>query len=612
MQCHREGRLAEAERLYGQILQVEPDHPEALMQLGVVHLQQDRAIEALPLIEAAAARSPHAAEAHATLGAVLQVLGRLDEAIAAYRAAIDRDPAHVEAQYGLATALHAIGRLGDAVTLFVRTLAADPEYIEAHCGGAAGLQAQKRLPDAMRAYERALALDPTYVEARYGLATAMHASRRLAEATSGYEAVLAAAPNHVLAWRALGIGRRAQERHEDAVSAFEHALALDPSQAETYLELGITLQELGRLDAARTTLRRAVEQSPRNPRCLFALVNAERMTPDSPWPAHLETLTTNPVGLDDDAQILLRFALAKARDDLSDSDASFRHQLEGNALKRRRLHYDESATLAALDRMRVGFTEPVLRGAAEEGHSSLTPVFIVGMPRSGSTLVEQILASHPGVLALGERDDWQQAMIRVHVGQATPPPNPNGLRALGDAYLSATEARAAAAGHNVAAADRITDKTLINFAHLGLIAMALPHARAIHIRRDPVDTCLSCFSKLFDEDQPYAYELGELGRYYAAYARLMSHWRQVLPDRFLLEIHYEALVADLDTQARRIVAHCGLVWDPSCLAFHKTERTVRTASSVQVRQPLYATAVSRWRPDPTLLRPLLEGLGQLP
>ncbi len=181
------------------------------------------------------------------------------------------------------------------------------------------------------------------------------------------------------------------------------------------------------------------------------------------------------------------------------------------------------------------------------------------------------------------------------------------LRYLADAYLARLEAAAGSA-----AVARITDKMPGNFSAVGLIHLALPNARIIHTVRDPIDTCLSCFSKLFNENHPFTYDLGELGRYYRAYARLMDHWRNVLPEGALFDVSYEDLVADFETQARRIVAYCDLEWNEACLSFHETDRVVKTASQLQVRQPLYRSSVGRWRPDPATLRPLLEGLDGVP
>jgi Sulfotransferase family len=247
------------------------------------------------------------------------------------------------------------------------------------------------------------------------------------------------------------------------------------------------------------------------------------------------------------------------------------------------------------------------------GNRSPLPVFIVGMPRSGSTLVEQILASHSRVFGGGERSDLTAAMKSIGVDIAAPsfPESVAGLTGaqlarLGADYVDRLQAAARSLG--IATAERITDKMPANSCFVGLIHLALPNARIIHTRRDPIDTCLSCFAKLFGAEQPFAYDLGELGRYHRACDALMEHWRRVLPPEVVLDVQYEELVANFEPQARRIVAHCGLDWDDACLSFHKTERVVRTASVTQVRQPIYRTSIGRWRPADDVLRPLLDAL----
>ena len=262
-----------------------------------------------------------------------------------------------------------------------------------------------------------------------------------------------------------------------------------------------------------------------------------------------------------------------------------------------------------MDRTRAVFTSELIRTWQNVGDPSSVPVFIVGMPRSGSTLVEQILASLPQVYGGGELTHFQTAMkgIRTRPAGLDFPELVSGMTSedyysLGAHYLADIERLAPGAMH-------ITDKRPKNFIFAGLIHLALPNATIIHTVRHPIDTCLSCFSKLFTGELNYTYDLAELGRYYRHYHTLMAHWRRVLPAGRILDIRYEDVVADLEGQARRIVAHCGLDWDPRCLAFHQTERPILTASASQVRQPIYNSAIGRWRVYEEFLAPLLAELG---
>ncbi|MEI9930376.1 MAG: sulfotransferase [Rhizomicrobium sp.] len=287
----------------------------------------------------------------------------------------------------------------------------------------------------------------------------------------------------------------------------------------------------------------------------------------------------------------LHFALAKAYDDLGRTGDAFRHLRDGNALKRRSVAYDENTTFEDWHRIKMIFSAEFLRDRCRSEVSAQSPVFVVGMPRSGSTLVEQMLASHPDVFGAGEVSYLEDSIGTLCDGDVRFPGivqtmSRTDLTTFGDRYVELLQSRAPFA-------TRVTDKMLGNFRFLGLIYLALPHARIIHVQRNPVDTCFSCFAKLFSGDIPFSYDLSELGRYYRAYESLMAHWRHALPETAMLEVRYENLVADFEKEARRIVSYCGLGWDPRCLAFHATRRAVRTASAEQVRRPLYSDAVGR-------------------
>jgi hypothetical protein len=303
-------------------------------------------------------------------------------------------------------------------------------------------------------------------------------------------------------------------------------------------------------------------------------------------------------------RIYLHFALGKAYDDLGDAEAAFTHLNAGNTLKRRTNGYDESKALALFERIGRTF-DPAFLADARVGIADAAPIFVIGMPRSGTTLVEQIISSHPDVGAAGEisvMNDIARALGRF----------PEIVRTLGGDDLSRVGEEYVRRLHAYAPdAARVTDKTPSNMFFVGFIHLVLPNAKIVHVRRDPVDTCLSCYSQLFTREQGYAFDLGELGRYYRAYHHLMQHWRDVLPKERMLDVRYEDVVADTEGEARRLLAYCGLEWDERVLLFHQNQRAVGTASASQVRQPIYKTSVARWRRYETHLRPLLDALGDL-
>jgi tetratricopeptide (TPR) repeat protein len=613
LSLHRLGHLREAGRLYRAILASHREHFDSLVHLGLICLQEGRLDEAEALFREALDRNPNFADAHANLANALLAMSRLEDAVASYDRALALNPSHAEANFGLASALRASHRHEDAIAAYEKALAIDPDYAEANYGTATTLQALNRHDQAIPFYERALAIDPSYAEANHGLATALQALNRDQEAILFYERALVIDPNYAQATHGLATALQALNRHDEAIR-FYTAVAVERGHGMAYNHLGIALEEVGRLDEARLAFEEAIALEPTRAEFYFNLFGTQKTSPGDPPLAALEDLAQHVKKLSEEDQIHIHFALGKALGDVGEPQRSFHHYLEGNALKRRQAVYDEAAALRMFDRTRAVFTADLMRSKRGQGDPSQVPVFILGMPRSGSSLVEQVLASHPKVFGGGERLDLRDALNSFGEASEISLPFPERflvatgeeLRRLGADYLNRLKA---ALPVSPGGWQRITDKLPANFRLAGLIHLALPNARIIHTCRDPVDTCLSCFSILFQGDQPFTYELGELGRHYRAYNSLMEHWRHVLPEGVMLDVQYEELVADFERQARRIIAHCGLEWDDACLAYDKTARPVKTASAAQIRQPIYGSSVGRWRPDADVLQPLLDGLG---
>jgi hypothetical protein len=297
--------------------------------------------------------------------------------------------------------------------------------------------------------------------------------------------------------------------------------------------------------------------------------------------------------------------LGKAFLDIGDSEEAFRHYDEANRLKRKNA-YDPDANARWMARIAEAFSSALLREKAETGARSPLPVFVVGMPRSGTTLIEQILASHPSVHGAGELGTLHALSDRIE-GFPTSVSGLSGpqLKALGEAYLAHVTGMAGGRRH-------VVDKMPSNFLLCGLIRLVLPDAKVIHSRRDPVDTCLSCYTELFAGEQAFTYNQTELGRHHRAYQALMTHWRKTLPASHFIEVDYETVVDGVESQARRMLDFLGLPWDEAVLRFHETQRPVRTASVNQVRQPIYRTSAGRWRKHAAQLGPLLEAPGRFP
>jgi tetratricopeptide (TPR) repeat protein len=662
---HRQGRLAEAEQLYEGVLELDRQHVGSLHNLGLIRLRQERLQEAASLLrrvtdlqpreasahnslgavlratgehadavrhfEQAIALAPDLAAAHGNLGHALLALGRAEAALAQFDKALALDGRDAASLGGKGGALLALQRAEDAARCYEAWLALDPDNAHAHNNLGAALQALGRAAEAMAAYERAVALDPTFADAHVNLAKALHRLGRPEAALAHSETALALRPNDAAAENDLGNALQSLGRHGDAVARYERALALrpdlaaahgnlgnslhaldrseaaiahyqraiagEPGNATFHSNLGTALRELGHIDAARRAFATAVTLAPGNALFQLNLAEVKRFTADDPQLPALEALAQS-----GSASPELHFALGKARADLQDYAASFRHLLQANALRRREINYDEAAALARFERIRAVFTPELLHRLHALGDPSEVPVFIIGMPRSGTTLVEQILASHRQIFGAGEIAAFGDA-VAAHAAfpEAVQSLNAAALRRLGRAYVVRLCALAPGAR-------RITDKMPSNFLLAGLIHLALPKARVVHVRRDPVDTCLSCFATLFTAGQHFAYDLSELARYYLAYESLMAHWRRVLPEGAWLELRYEDIVGDLEREARRLIAYCGLDWDDRCLGFHATKRPVRTASATAVREPIYRRSVGRWRRYGALLDPLVETL----
>jgi tetratricopeptide (TPR) repeat protein len=640
----QQARPADALPLLQHAAELAPDSATVLANLGTVLQALGRSEEAIAALETALVRQPDFTDARYALATTLQATGQLAPAAACFETLLAATPGHVEAMYGLATIHLALGNTDGAMAQLRAVLGIDPDFAEANVALGEQLLQQGHHNEAAARFRQALDVDPDYVEARIGLGRSLCELDRAPEAEAALLAVLRAEPDQTAAKCALATLRHKQKRDaealtlcrdvlardsahggallgqanalkslgrmEESLAAFRAAVAMNPGWGEAYGGLGEALAEFGQLDAARNAFQHAMALLPNDPGVCLRLTQLGKVRPDDPVTATLQALESRIETLPQNDQMRLQFALAKAKEDLGSKDEAFRHLLAGNAAYRRTIRYDEPVVLQTMRRVADLFTPEVIAARSGLGDPSSLPIFIVGMPRSGSTLVEQVLASHPMVFGAGERSELGEIVQRFVYSASGGLPNLELLLTLDAAKLRAIGSDYVAAMHALAPdAPRITDKLLGNFVRVGLIHLILPHARIIHTVRDPVDSCLSSFSRLFAPgDLPFCYDLAELGRYYHGYVALMAHWRSVLPHGVLLEVQYENVVDDLETNARRILEHCGLPWDDACLAFHELQRPVRTSSVAQVRQPLYRTSVGRWRPDAETLEPLLDGL----
>ncbi|MBF0482072.1 MAG: tetratricopeptide repeat protein [Desulfovibrionaceae bacterium] len=603
-----QGRLDEAIARYLDALRLKPDYPQALSNLGIALQEQGQLDEAVARYEEALRFAPDFPQALNNLGTALAAQGRLEEAVARYEEALRLKPDYPQALSNLGVALKAQGKLDQAVARFEQALRLTPEYPDALSNYGDALAAQGRFDEAVARCREALRLAPGHAGALGNCGNALAAQGRLDEAADCHRKALTLRPHDPDALYNLGNTLTEQGRLDEAEDCYRKALELRPNHPDARANLGIALTVAGRLDEARQAFEAAVALAPRRGAFHRMLADTGRIAPESAQARRMEELLSDADALPEADRMQLHYALGAVYADGGQPKRSFGHLLAGSRLKRSRIDYDEAATLAMFDRIRSVFTADFLAAAPGPGQACGLPVFIVGMPRSGTTLVEQVLASHPEVFGAGElldlprlADALEPAAGGVAFPEAAAALPRREWERFGAAYIGGLREKAPSAA-------RVVDKLPDNFLRIGLIRLALPEARIVHVRRDPVDTCLSCFSKLFSDELPYTYDLAELGRFYRAYEGLMEHWRRVLPPGAMIEVRYEDLVSDLEGQARLLLAHCGLAWDERCLEFHRSRRLVRTASAAQVRKPLYATSVGRWRAFGDLARPLLDAL----
>ena len=644
---HQAGKLVEARILYEQLLQQDANQIYGLNLLGVTYIQADASRQSIPFFEKAIAIKPDFAEAYCNLGVALNALERYPEAIRCCEKALSIKPGYAQAYYNLAVAFNALKRVEDTIACYRKAVSIKPDYLEAynnlgialsetgnldeaagcygkalavnpdfpfaHCnmGGIHLLQENHNL--ALASFRRALELRPNYVEAQIGLAKAYLALERLSDAKAAALLAVQEQPDNANAFALLGNIYLDLADTELALIEFDSALKFDPTCDDALIGMGNLCMQSGRVEEAEMWFYRVLALRPAHVAARAKLAQIRPAAVDDGNFMALQTLAEKSTGLADGSAIDLHFALGKCYADTGDTARAFPHFRAGARLKRSKFHYSADRVSEQFDALIQFFDEPTLARLRGAGDPSRVPIFVLGMPRSGTTLTEQIIASHPDVFGAGELTDLFDLVQRDNSSAAADVSFLDRLRGLdasiladwGADYALALRRRAPHARH-------ITDKMPANFLLIGLIHLMLPNAKIIHVRRDPIDCCLSCFTHLFrGGQQAQTYDLVELGRYYRDYARLMDHWRRVLPAGAFLEVQYEDIAIDLAAQTRRLIAYCGLQWNDACLSFHKNQRPVRTASLLQVRQPIYTSSIGRWRLYESFLQPLLEALGDL-
>jgi tetratricopeptide (TPR) repeat protein len=590
----KQERYPEAEQTVRLALSLKPNFPHLHEDLGSVLALQDRHEEAVPCFERAIQLEPRLTLAHKKLGQSLALLGRGREADAAFEEFFEQDPD--KGQVALAMDHLRADRKSEAIDTLRKALRENPDNVEAlRCLAAIYMRDEDHVSDAEALLRRATALAPDFTAAWTMLGAMMHGANRYREAIDCFRTAAALEPRNPGAWGSLGNAYAHEGDIERAIDAYSRSIALKPDVAGVQMGYGHVLKTLGDQARALDAYREAIRLKPDYGEVYWSMANLKVFTfEDAEVVAMQEQVART--DLSEGADVHFRFALGKACEDKGDYHAAWHYYDTGNQRQRKRVPHDPVAMELRHEEIIEVFSREFLESHAGAGCEAPDPILIVGLPRSGSTLIEQILASHSqveGTAELPTLGRLASSIGRYRRDQVEYPKSVLGLRAkdfraYGRQYME--ESRRFRATNR----PFFTDKLPNNFSHVGLMHLILPNAKIINARRHPCDSCLGAYKQLFGEGQNFTYDMLELATYYRQYHATMQHWHRVLPGK-VLDVHYEETVTDLETQVHRILAHCGLPFEETCVRFHETQRPVKTASSEQVRQPLYTGALGYWR-----------------
>jgi tetratricopeptide (TPR) repeat protein len=628
----RAARFVEAAASYRRALDLSPGSAEVCNNLGNALRGLGKTDEATACYRQAIEKNANFADGYNNLANALRSLGRRDEAIANYGRALEIKPCYPEAWNNLGNVLLDLKRFGDAAQSYRRALETRADFAEAHSNLGNALRGLGQLEDAAASYGRALTVKPDFAAAHCNLADTQRDLGQLAAAAASCARAIELAPNLAAARNSAGNVLLDLGRLDEAEAQYRHALALDPNFAAAAINLALLLRrrgaapeaeaycraalaarpdaaeacvllaelqaDAGDFQAAENLFERALTIDPESPEACAGMAHLRRMTQsDAAWLERAQRVAQLP--LPPKRAVYLRFALGKYFDDVKDYPRAFENFRLAHELNRTfGAAYDRRQQTVAADHLIEFYDAAWASGVGRPASEPARPVFIVGMPRSGTTLAEQILGAHPAGFPAGELAYWDDAAREFHAAMKRGDARREIVARLGGEYLELLKSLCGDA-------ERVIDKMPANFWHLGLIHEALPNARIIHMQRDPVDTCLSVYFQHFKSALPYADDMHDLAHFHGEYRRMMRHWRATLSNEVLLEVPYESLVADQETWTRRMLQFIGLSWDSRCLDFHQISRSVMTASKWQVRQKMHRDSIRRWKNYEPFIAPLL-------
>jgi tetratricopeptide (TPR) repeat protein len=590
----KQNRLAEAETQIRFTLSLAREIPGLHEDLGSVLALQGRFEDAVLSFEKAIRIEPRLPLVRKKLGQALAALGRGHDADQAFEEYLELDPAKGVVAEG---AVHLkAGRKDEAIATFRKALRDDPENVDA-MRFLAGiyLRDKTNLSDAEALLRRATQVAPDYTGAWMLLGAVLHEKSRHMDSVEAFRKAAVLEPENATVWSALGNAYAYASYPARSIEAYEKSLSLDPDAPGTQMGYAHVLKTMGDQQGALQAYRAAIKGKPDFGEVYWSMANLKVFRFEDDEVAAMEAQLQRD-DLSSSAEVHFRFALAKALEDKQDYDSAWHYYHTGNQKQRMQVSHDPQEIEIRQKEIIEVFSRKFLDDHIGHGCDAPDPIFIVGLPRSGSTLVEQILASHSQVEGTSELPNLMQ--IAGSIGRYRPdnlqyPQTVRDLRkkdwkAYGQQYLEETRR------HRTTDRPYFTDKLPNNFPHIGLLHLILPNAKVINTRRHPLDSCLGAYKQLFGKGQNFTYDMTELADYYKQYCETMQHWHTVLPGK-VLDVHYEETVTDLEGQVRRILAHCELPFEDACVRYYETDRAVKTASSEQVRQPIYREALGKWR-----------------
>lgn len=587
----------ESEKLSRLITQDFPDYAFGWKALGATLKQTGRTKESIPLMQKAVRLNPADPEAYNNLGTVLNDESMLSEAVEAYKKAVSIKPDFVIAYNNLAATLSRLWKFDEAENIYKKALSIKEDYAEGYANLGNFLRERGRLDEAENYCRKAISIKEDFAEAYVKLGVVLAEKLNFGEAEEVYRKAIALNPNISDAYGNLGNALSASGKFGEAEEAYKKAVEIKPDFAEAYCNIGAMLNDLGRFGDAEANYDKALSINPSLAECHRNLSLIKKYKPEDP---QIKTLLELYESVKNDAdKIQVCFALAKVYEDLKDYDKSFSFYAEGNALRKKELNYNIKMDERLFNMIKSAFNDGKgIEMPPSVPLGSTKPILIVGMPRSGTSLVEQILASHSGVFGAGELEAMNM-LVKKYYFDKKPENTASATAIIAADYLKEIEAIAEKNSF-------VTDKMPTNFRWLGFIMLSLPDIKVVHVTRDRMAVCWSIFRQYFPaKGLGFTHDLSDLREYYDMYEDLMMFWKGLFPGR-IYDLNYELLTENQEEETRKLLNYCGLPWEDACLDFHKTKRAVRTASAAQVRDKIYKGSSEAWRRFEKHLGPLME------